>query len=222
MLHWHVDGSAGMRMGGRKGHDIVRAALSGAVLAGAVLAAAPALARPGEVEIVAFGEFGARRDTPGTPAGTDGGTEPGTGRDGAGTERDEAGTKRDKAGTERDGAGTDFEAEARALIRRTACIEARLGLRFGIAARRRSPGGGLPVRVEIRHPPFRGPDGRTQRVESWAATLTRAGMYSGWSFEAPYELAPGPWRFVILRRGRVAAERTFTVVAPGAACPGEP
>ncbi|HEU4519627.1 MAG TPA: DUF3859 domain-containing protein [Microvirga sp.] len=197
-------------MGGRRGHDIVRAALSGVVLA-----AAPAPARPGEVEIVAFGEFGARRDTPGTPAGTDGGTEPGTGRDGAGTERD-------KAGTERDGAGTDFEAEARALIRRTACIEARLGLRFGIAARRRSPGGGLPVRVEIRHPPFRGPDGRTQRVESWAATLTRAGLYSGWSFEAPYELAPGPWRFVILRRGRVAAERTFTVVAPGAACPGEP
>ena len=192
-----------MRMGGRRGHDIVRAALSGVVLA-----AAPALARPGEVEIVAFGEFGARRDTPGTPAGTDGGTEPGTGRDGAGTERD--------------GAGTDFEAEARALIRRTACIEARLGLRFGIAARRRSPGGGPPVRVEIRHPPFRGPDGRTQRVESWAATLTRAGMYSGWSFEAPYELAPGPWRFVILRRGRVAAERTFTVMAPGAACPGEP
>ena len=196
-----------MRMRGRRGHDIVRAALSGAVLAGAVLAAAPAPARPGEVEIVAFGEFGARRDTPGTPAGTDGGTEPGTGRDGAGTERD--------------GAGTDFEAEARALIRRTACIEARLGLRFGIAARRRSPGGGLPVRVEIRHPPFRGPDGRTQRVESWAATLTRAGLYSGWSFEAPYELAPGPWRFVILRRGRVAAERTFTVVAPGAACPAD-
>ncbi len=186
-----------------------------AALSGVVLAAAPAPARPGEVEIVAFGGFGARRDTPRTPAGTDGGTEPGTGRDGAGTERD-------GAGTEREGAGTDFEAEARALIRRTACIEARLGLRFGIAARRRSPCGGLPVRIEIRHPPFRGPDGRTQRVESWAATLTRAGLYSGWSFEAPYELAPGPWRFVILRGGRVAAARTFTVVPQGTACPGEP
>jgi Domain of unknown function (DUF3859) len=200
------------------GRVIVRAAL-----AGAALAAAPALAHPaGEVEIVAFGEFGAHRDTPGTPAGTDRATGRDGALDGAGQTRDEGGSKRDKAGTERDGAGTDFDAEARALIRRTACIEARLGLRFGIAARRRNPGAGLPVRVEIRHPPFRGPDGRTQRVESWAATLTRAGMYSGWSFEAPYELAPGPWRFVILRRGRVAAERTFTVVAPGAACPGEP
>ena len=57
-----------------------------AALSGVVLAAAPALARPGEVEIVAFGEFGARRDTPGTPAGTDGGTEPGTGRDAPGTD----------------------------------------------------------------------------------------------------------------------------------------
>jgi uncharacterized protein DUF3859 len=198
-----------MRMGGRRGHDIVRAAL-----AGAVLAAAPALARPGEVEIVAFGEFGARRDTPGTPAGTDGATEPGTGRD-------EPRTERDEAGTERDGAGTDFEAEARALIRRTACIEARLGLRFGIAARRRNPGAGLPVRVEIRHPPIRGPDGRMGRIESWAATLTRAGMYSGWRFEQPHELAPGPWRFAILRGGRVAAAQTFTVVPQGAACPGE-
>jgi hypothetical protein len=76
-----------MRMGGRRGHDIVRAALSGVVLA-----AAPALARPGEVEIVAFGEFGARRDTPGTPAGTDGGTGPGQsgtkpGRNGTGPGR---------------------------------------------------------------------------------------------------------------------------------------
>ena len=98
-----------MRMGGRKGHDVVRAALSGAVLA-----AAPALARPGEVEIVAFGEFGARRDTPGTPAGTDGATEPGTGRDEPGTDR---GTGRDAPGTERDGETDPIELWGRRIGR---------------------------------------------------------------------------------------------------------
>jgi Domain of unknown function (DUF3859) len=210
-----------MRSGGATGRGGARAALAAGFL-GALLPAAAAPAGPAEVEIVASGEFGPPRDGSGTAAGTEGGT----GRDGArndtGQGGNEAGTSRDSAGTDRDGDGADFETAARALIRPTGCIEARIGMRFGIAALRRGPGGGLPVRVEIRHPPIRGPDGRTQRVERWAATLTRAGMYSGWRFEQPHELAPGRWRFAILRGGRVAAERTFTVVPQGAGCPPEP
>lgn len=111
-------------------------------------------------------------------------------------------------------------AESR-LVRRTTCIPARPGVRFGIRTRLALPIGGREVRFEIEHPPFRLPDGRQPTREAWSSLLTGEPQYYGWRFDEPYELVQGRWTMTIVLDGHVAARQVFEVVGPEDRCAAE-
>jgi Domain of unknown function (DUF3859) len=103
------------------------------------------------------------------------------------------------------------------LLARTDRIPAAVGVRFGIRFIARQPGGPsiIPLRVRVLHPPTRNPatDRATEREEWDAEANASLPRFTGWLFEAPWEVAPGPWTIQILDRERdaVLAEKTFTV-----------
>jgi Domain of unknown function (DUF3859) len=105
------------------------------------------------------------------------------------------------------------------LLRRTTCIPARLGTRFGVTVRAVNANPTEAVRVEIRHPGF--PDTTTggRRIEAWNSLVGDSGTYLGWSFEEDYELVTGQWTIHIIQNGRFLARQDFEVVRPDESCP---
>jgi Domain of unknown function (DUF3859) len=103
------------------------------------------------------------------------------------------------------------------LLERTERIPAAVGMRFGVRFIARQPGGPsiIPLRVRVLHPPTRNPaTGRVTEREEWDAEANASlPRFTGWLFEAPWEVAPGPWTIQILDRERdlVLAEKTFIV-----------
>jgi hypothetical protein len=118
--------------------------------------------------------------------------------------------------------GSIYSVDSYQLLVRTTCIRAKLGTEFGITLRDLGANA-LPeqVRIELRHPPFRGPDGSTRTVEAWWMVLTASPLYTGWSFEQPYEVVTGRWTFDVIRDGQLLARQRFDVVGPNEGCPAE-
>jgi hypothetical protein len=81
--------------------------------------------------------------------------------------------------------GTVTEMPIRKLIRRTDCIVARRGTRFGILARHDDPSRTVMlVEISVTHPPITGPDGRSRSIDSWPMQLLKeTPLYTGWHFE---------------------------------------
>jgi len=109
------------------------------------------------------------------------------------------------------------------LIRRTTCIRARLGVEFGVTLRdvAADPSGLVvqPVRVEIHHPSFTAEGGNGRMVEAWPMSLVGTPLYSGWTFEAPYEIVTGRWTIDVIRDGQLLARQGFDIVGPDEGCP---
>jgi hypothetical protein len=109
------------------------------------------------------------------------------------------------------------------LVRRTTCVPARLGVEFGVTLRdTESDPTGLavrPVRIEIRHPPFTGEGGGGRTLEAWSMSLREKPLYSGWTFEVPYEVVAGHWTIEVFEDGRLLARQGFDVVGPDEGCP---
>lgn len=106
--------------------------------------------------------------------------------------------------------------EGAKLLRRTNRVEARLCVRFGVWFQLAAPDAGRPIPVTARltHPLLVRPDGQSGTVELDASVLDGEPSLSGFSFDHPWEAAPGTWTFAILSGGKVLAEQSFEVVAP--------
>lgn len=95
----------------------------------------------------------------------------------------------------------------------TPMVPAELGLSFGVRARlsETSPGGMYTVIVT--HPPM-GPNG--QQVETWEADLGPGDpTLNLFTFELPYELVEGPWRFQLQMSDEVLLQQDFVVTPKG-------
>lgn len=102
------------------------------------------------------------------------------------------------------------------LVETTTQIEARLCNRFGIWFDLPYAVPGYPSRVTIRltHPPLVNPDGRRGTVETWPTVVDGTGGAAGFSFDFPWEAAPGTWTYAVMSGSEVLAEQAFEVVVP--------
>jgi len=93
-------------------------------------------------------------------------------------------------------------------------IEAALGTRFGVQVLAKGPGLIVPLVTRVTHPEIRDPEtGKAATVDQWESPMD-AGItrYAGWSFDKPWELVPGRWRFEILDNdNKVLAAQDFVV-----------
>ena len=99
------------------------------------------------------------------------------------------------------------------IAERTLDIPACPGTRFGIRyrARENSAGRITEVTVRITHPEQVAPDGRRATTSHWTGRAGLRPSYTGWRFDAPFEMVPGSWTMSLLVGGQVVAEKTFTV-----------
>ncbi|MEQ5871711.1 DUF3859 domain-containing protein [Sagittula sp. NFXS13] len=95
----------------------------------------------------------------------------------------------------------------------TATVPAEMGLSFGIRADLPDGAEGGTFSIIVTHPPM-GPQGQT--VESWTTTLSPGDpALNLFTFELPYELVQGDWRFQIARADDIVLEQHFTVLPAG-------
>jgi hypothetical protein len=79
------------------------------------------------------------------------------------------------------------------------------------------------ITVQLTHPLWRLPDGRSGTEEVWTSTL-RGNIwgYVGYSFTEAWSLVPGQWRYTITQGGHVLTEQEFQVeVEPGQTWPDQ-
>jgi|GEM_PF-3264915 len=79
------------------------------------------------------------------------------------------------------------------------------------------PDGVNQIKLDIEHPEFRLPDGRVEthfsRVENLFSLNARADWDYFYSFDHPYELTPGVWKFSLTYRDRVIYQESLEVYA---------
>jgi hypothetical protein len=106
------------------------------------------------------------------------------------------------------------------LLHRTDRIDGAVGTTFGLLFRAAGItdefGGLAPIRIRVLHPPTTNPQtGNVTRTEEWDAPANLGIIrFTGWTFDAPWELVPGTWTIEILQDGEVMARKEFTVTAP--------
>lgn len=99
-------------------------------------------------------------------------------------------------------------------------IPLKLGVQFGF--RYRIDGTPADARVELRRvdlypAPGLVPPGKSQPVrQDEERIVERIGnlTFAGYTFDAPFELVPGPWTFQLWIGDRKLAEKSFTLVKP--------
>ena len=79
----------------------------------------------------------------------------------------------------------------------------------------------MPVEIQLDHPLWSLPDGRTSTREvNDSAVSSDHWSYSGYTLEEPFSLVPGPWTFSVLSGTTVLATVSFNVtVEPGQKLP---
>lgn len=103
--------------------------------------------------------------------------------------------------------------QTRSIDVTTRLVPAELGLSFGIRATLGDNSTPLNVDVVVTHPPM-GPGG--QEVEIWTATLSPGETSLNlFTFEEPFELIQGPWRFELRNESDVLLSEEFVVTPPG-------
>ncbi len=111
------------------------------------------------------------------------------------------------------------------LIARTDVVHAGIGTWFGIKILVPGEPGDddtVSLRIRVLHPPFRSPgSGELSEREEWEAEVDIGiPRFNGWSFDEPWELAPGRWTIQVLDGDEVVAEQAFEVVVRASAAPG--
>jgi hypothetical protein len=71
----------------------------------------------------------------------------------------------------------------------------------------------VPIHVRVTHPLTHNPaTGAEVTVDEWDAPANIGLVrYTGWVFEADWEIVPGTWTIEVLHRGKVLAKKDFTV-----------
>lgn len=97
-------------------------------------------------------------------------------------------------------------------------IPATEGLHFGFRYKltcERGASDEVPVTITVRHPEIKNPEThRSQTESSWTdnAWTSMLNMHTGWGFDEPWEAVPGKWRIELRHRGKLLAEKEFTIV----------
>lgn len=102
------------------------------------------------------------------------------------------------------------------LVEKTREVMGQLGTSFGFRYRIHGVPDGATVTIRTRHPRLTHPDtGKSMNYGERDQTVTSGGeRYTGYSFDASYEIAEGEWSFQILYEGRIIGEQKFRVVVP--------
>jgi hypothetical protein len=102
------------------------------------------------------------------------------------------------------------------LTRETREILGQLGTSFGFRYRILGVPAGATVTIRTRHPRLTNPEtGRSMNYgERDQVVNPGEERYTGYSFDATYEIAEGEWSFQIIYQGRVIGEQKFKVVVP--------
>ena len=102
------------------------------------------------------------------------------------------------------------------LTQETREIMGQLGTSFGFRYRVHGVPDGATVTIRTRHPRLTDPDtGKSMNYgEREQAVNAGEERYTGFSFDATYEIAEGEWSFQVIYEGRVIGEQKFKVVVP--------
>ncbi len=102
-------------------------------------------------------------------------------------------------------------------------VDAKFCLSFGFEFRAPNlPGpAAMAVEMQLDHPPWTSPDGRSSVQEHFSDTLSSAWGYHGYALEESWTMTPGVWQFTIKSGDTVLATQRFDLtVAPGQVFPG--
>ena len=109
------------------------------------------------------------------------------------------------------------------LIRPGHRIEGVYCHQFGFSFRATNLAAGqiVPVTVQVTHPRWTLPDGRSGTQETWVSTLKgNEWSYVGYAFTESWSLVPGTWSYSVLQGEHVLTQQNFQLdVAPGQTMP---
>jgi hypothetical protein len=79
----------------------------------------------------------------------------------------------------------------------------------------------VPIEVQVVHPLWTLPDGRTGTQENWTSVLDGNHWgYVGYAFTESWSLQPGTWTFTLSQGGRMLTQQSFELeVEPGQTLP---
>jgi hypothetical protein len=102
------------------------------------------------------------------------------------------------------------------LTEKTREVMGQLGTSFGFRYRIEGVPNGATVTIRTRHPRLTNPEtGKSMTFGEREQTVSAGGeRYTGYSFDASYEIAEGEWAFQIIYEGRVIGEQKFKVIVP--------
>lgn len=102
------------------------------------------------------------------------------------------------------------------LIEKTREVMGQLGTSFGFRYRVHGVPDGAAVTIRTRHPRLTHPEtGKSMNYGERDQIVTNGGeRYTGYSFDASYEIAEGEWSFQVLYEGRMIGEQKFRVIFP--------
>ena len=102
------------------------------------------------------------------------------------------------------------------LTKETRDVMGQLGTAFGFRYRIEGVPPGATISIRTLHPKLTNPDtGRSMDYGERDQSVTPGEeRYTGFSFDATYEIAEGDWAFQIIYQGQVLAEQRFKVVVP--------
>jgi len=102
------------------------------------------------------------------------------------------------------------------LTEKTREIMGQLGTSFGFRYRVLGVPSGATITVRTLHPRLTNPEtGKTMNYgEREQEASPGSERYTGYSFDASYEIAEGEWAFQILYEGRVIGEQKFKIIVP--------
>jgi hypothetical protein len=102
------------------------------------------------------------------------------------------------------------------LTEKTQLVMGQLGTSFGFRYRIHGVPHGANVTIRTLHPRLTNPEnGKSMTFGEREQPVSDGGeRYTGYSFDATYEIAEGEWTFQILYEGRLIGEQKFKVVVP--------
>ena len=102
------------------------------------------------------------------------------------------------------------------LTEKTREVMGQLGTSFGFRYRIHGVPDGANITIRTRHPRLTNPEtGKSMTFGERDQPVTDGGeRYTGYSFDASYEIAEGEWSFQIIYEGRVIGEQKFKIVVP--------
>lgn len=100
------------------------------------------------------------------------------------------------------------------LTEKTRQILGQLGTSFGFRYRVHGVPDGAKVTIRTLHPKLTNPDnGRSMNYGEREQDVSPGSeRYTGYSFDATYEIAEGEWTFQIIYQGRVIGEEKFKII----------